>query len=135
MSQRIEQNKLCVQVEECYHLIGKKWMGLIIHTLMEEPKRFSEIQAFIPDLSKRVLNERIKELEDCGIILRNVITDRPVRTEYSLTKKGTELGKSLRALEAWAEKWLNFIKIFSHYKKMEKIFSLCMPINSILLIV
>ena len=71
-------------------------MGLIIHTLMEEPKRFSEIQAFIPDLSKRVLNERIKELEECGIVLRNVITDRPVRTEYSLTKKGTELGKSLR---------------------------------------
>ena len=106
MSERIEQNKLCVQVEECYHLIGKKWMGLIIHTLMEEPKRFSEIQAFIPDLSKRVLNERIKELEECGIVLRNVITDRPVRTEYSLTKKGTELGRSLRPLEAWAEKWL-----------------------------
>ena len=106
MSQRIEQNKLCVQVEECYHLIGKKWMGLIIHTLMEEPKRFSEIQAFIPDLSKRVLNERIKELEECGIVLRNVITDRPVRTEYSLTKKGTELGKSLKAVETWAEKWL-----------------------------
>ena len=106
MSEGSEQNKLCVRVEECYHLLGKKWVGLIIHTLMEEPKRFSEIQAFIPDLSKRVLNERIKELEECGIILRNVITDRPVRTEYSLTKKGTELGRSLKPLEAWAEKWL-----------------------------
>ena len=62
--------------------------------------------AFIPDLSKRVLNERIKELEECGIVLRNVITDRPVRTEYSLTKKGTELGRSLKAVETWAEKWL-----------------------------
>ena len=106
MSEGSEQNKLCVQVEECYHLLGKKWTGLIIHTLMEEPKRFSEIHAFIPDLSKRVLNERMKELEDCGIVLRNVITDRPVRTEYSLTKKGTELGRSLKPLEAWAEKWL-----------------------------
>jgi DNA-binding HxlR family transcriptional regulator len=48
----------------------------------------------------------MKVLEDCGIILRNVITDRPVRTEYSLTKKGTELGKSLKSVEAWAEKWL-----------------------------
>ena len=63
---------------------------------MEEPKRFSEIQTFIPDLSKRMLNERIKELEDCGIVLRNVITDRPVRTEYSLTKKGIELGNLLK---------------------------------------
>jgi DNA-binding HxlR family transcriptional regulator len=86
--------------------MGKKWTGLIIHTLMEEPKRFSEIHSFIPDLSKRMLNERIKELEDYGIVLRNVITDRPVRTEYSLTKKGTELGRSLQAVEAWADKWL-----------------------------
>ncbi len=100
------ENKLCSKVVECYHIIGKKWMGLIIHTLMEEPKRFSEIHAFIPDLSKRVLNERMKELEDNGIVLRNVIPDRPVRTEYSLTKKGTELGRSLKALEAWAYKWL-----------------------------
>lgn len=100
------ENKLCTKVEECYHIMGKKWMGLIIHTLMEEPKRFSEIHASIPDLSKRVLNERMKELEDNGIVLRNVIADRPVRTEYSLTKKGTELGRSLKALEAWADKWL-----------------------------
>lgn len=100
------ENKLCSKVEECYHILGKKWVGLVIHALMEEPKRFSEIHTFIPDLSKRVLNERMKELEDNGIVLRNVIADRPVRTEYSLTKKGTELGRSLKALEAWADKWL-----------------------------
>jgi DNA-binding HxlR family transcriptional regulator len=86
--------------------MGKKWIGLIIHTLMEEPKRFSEIHVFIPELSKRVLNERMKELEENGIVLRNVIADRPVRTEYSLTKIGTELGRSLKALEEWADKWL-----------------------------
>ncbi|PAE37869.1 winged helix-turn-helix transcriptional regulator [Bacillus sp. 7884-1] len=100
------ENKLCSKVEECYHIVGKKWVGLVIHTLMEEPKRFSEIHSFIPDLSKRVLNERMKELEENGIVLRNVIADRPVRTEYSLTKKGTELGRSLKSLEEWAEKWL-----------------------------
>ncbi|PQP86877.1 hypothetical protein CPT76_27620 [Paenibacillus sp. AR247] len=71
----------------------------------EEPKRFSEIHAYIPDLSKRMLNERIKELEDNGIIIRNVITERPIRTEYSLTRKGTELGRALQAVEEWAEKW------------------------------
>ncbi len=100
------QERVCSKVEESYHIVGKKWMCLIIHTLMEGPKRFSEIHTFIPDLSKRMLNERIKELEYCGIVLRNVITDRPVRTEYSLTKKGHELGKSLKTVEAWAEKWL-----------------------------
>ncbi|MGG3466279.1 helix-turn-helix domain-containing protein [Neobacillus pocheonensis] len=106
MSEKETQDKVCSKVEESYNIIGKKWMGLIIHTLMEEPKRFSEIHAYIPDLSKRMLNERMKELENCGIVLRNVITDRPVRTEYSLTKKGTELGRALKTVDEWADKWL-----------------------------
>ncbi|MBE9914656.1 helix-turn-helix transcriptional regulator [Paenibacillus donghaensis] len=96
---------LCEKVELAYQITGKKWVNLIVHTLMEEPKRFSEIHAYIPDLSKRMLNERMKELEDNGIVVRNVIADRPVRIEYSLTRKGTELGRALRAVEEWAEKW------------------------------
>lgn len=98
----VEFNK----IEEAYHMIGKKWVCLIVHSLMEEPKRFSEICSLIPELSKRVLTERMKELEDCGIILRNIITDRPVRSEYSLTRKGHDLGIALLAVESWAEKWL-----------------------------
>lgn len=103
-----EQNGEVVnnKIEEVYHLIGKKWICLIVHSLMEEPKRFSEVCSLIPELSKRVLTERMKELEDCGIILRNIITDRPVRSEYSLTRKGHDLGIALRNVESWAEKWL-----------------------------
>ncbi|MDP4097398.1 helix-turn-helix transcriptional regulator [Paenibacillus sp. P96] len=97
---------LCGKVEQSYQMISKKWAALIIHTLMEHPKRFSEIQTFIPDLSKRMLTERIKELEETGIVIRNVIAERPVRTEYSLTRKGKELGYALNYVEAWAEKWL-----------------------------
>ncbi|UHA76050.1 winged helix-turn-helix transcriptional regulator [Paenibacillus sp. 481] len=100
------QKHLCEKVETSHQIIGKKWVALIVHCLMEEPKRFSEIHAFIPDLSKRVLNERMKELEENGIVLRNVIPERPIRTEYCLTKKGTELGKALKAVEDWALKWL-----------------------------
>ncbi|WP_313892435.1 helix-turn-helix domain-containing protein [Psychrobacillus sp.] len=98
--------KVCNKVEGAYQIIGKKWMCLIIHALMEEPKRFSEINTFIPELSKRMLTERMKELEECGIVLRNVITDRPVRTEYSLTRKGHDLGLALQTVETWAEKWM-----------------------------
>jgi DNA-binding HxlR family transcriptional regulator len=93
-------------VEQSFQIISKKWTALIIHTLMEHPKRFSEIHVSIPDLSKRMLNERIKELELSGLILRNVITERPVRTEYSLTRKGKELGDALNGVESWAERWL-----------------------------
>ncbi|QAY66482.1 winged helix-turn-helix transcriptional regulator [Paenibacillus protaetiae] len=94
------------KVEAAHQLISKKWVSLIILTLMEEPKRFSEIQCKIPDLSKRMLIERIKELEEAGIIIRNAIKDKPVRTEYSLTRKGTELGRALSAVDHWAGKWL-----------------------------
>lgn len=106
MNEQINDIKVCTKVERAYQIIGKKWMCLIIHSLMEEPKRFSEINAYIPELSKRMLTERMKELEECGIILRNVITDRPVRTEYSLTKKGHDLGLALQTVETWAEKWI-----------------------------
>lgn len=98
--------EVCSKVERGYNFLGKKWIGIIIHTLSNEPKRFSEILGAIPDLSKRMLNERMKELEDYGIVIRNVITDRPVRTEYSLTRKGSELGVTLRVFEKWAEKWM-----------------------------
>ena len=106
MNKETDKEKVCNKIEEAYHIIGKKWMCLIVSSLMKEPKRFSEINSFIPELSKRMLTERMKELEDCGIILRNVITERPIRTEYSLTKKGHHLGVALQPVEAWAENWL-----------------------------
>ncbi|SDO29306.1 transcriptional regulator, HxlR family [Paenibacillus sp. yr247] len=106
MSDEKQSKLLCEKVELSHQLIGKKWVNLIIHTLMDEPKRFSEIHAYIPDLSKRMLNERMKELEEFGIIIRNVITERPIRTEYSLTRKGIELGRALKVVEEWAEQWL-----------------------------
>lgn len=106
MTENKHEKLVCDKVETAHQLIGKKWVNLIIHTLMEEPKRFSEINSYIPDLSKRVLNERMKELEEYGVVIRNVITDRPIRTEYSLTRKGSDLGKALLAVEDWANKWL-----------------------------
>lgn len=106
MTNELKDKTIDKKQEQSYHLIGKKWTGLIIHTLMEQPKRFSEIHSIIPDLSKRVLNERLKELENSGIIIRNVVTDRPVKIEYSLTEKGSELGTALKSLENWADKWL-----------------------------
>ncbi|WP_342561362.1 helix-turn-helix domain-containing protein [Paenibacillus sp. FSL R7-0345] len=101
-----EIRPLLAKVEHAYHIVGKKWVNFIFHVLMEGPKRFSELHTLIPDLSKRILNERLKELEGCGLLTRTVIPDRPVRTEYSLTPKGQELGAALSHVEKWAVKWL-----------------------------
>ncbi|WP_394327595.1 winged helix-turn-helix transcriptional regulator [Paenibacillus macquariensis] len=63
------------------------WGTLIVHTLMEEPKRFSQIHKFIPDLSIRMLNERIKKLEELGIINRNVIIEYPYSNRVFFEKR------------------------------------------------
>src|SRR3954447_24170563 len=101
-----EEANVCPEVERSFELIGKRWTGLIIYVLLSGPKRFSEINALIPDLSKRMLTERMKELEEHGIVLRHVIPERPVRTEYLLTQKGTELGKILVPINKWANSWM-----------------------------
>lgn len=101
-----DQEDLCPEVEKTFDLIGKRWTGLIIYVLLSGPKRFSEIHSIITDLSKRVLTERMKELEEHGIVLRHVIPERPVRTEYSLTEKGNELGKILGPISQWANSWM-----------------------------
>ena len=92
--------------EVAFQIIEKKWVCLILDSLMDVPKRFTELNSIIPELSKRVLTERLKQLEEYGLILRSVVTDRPIRCEYSLTNKGYDLGASLQAVKSWAEKWL-----------------------------
>ncbi|EMA6344080.1 winged helix-turn-helix transcriptional regulator [Bacillus cytotoxicus] len=101
-----EQPDVGSKLKNSFELIGKRWTGLIIYVLMSGPKRFSDIHATIPDLSKRMLTERMKELEDNGIVIRRATEERPVRIEYLLTKKGIELGKILGPINQWAESWM-----------------------------
>lgn len=97
---------LCPHFEAAFELLGKRWTGLIIRSLLDGSKRFSDIQEIIPDLSARMLTERFKELEKEGIITRTVYPETPVRIEYKLTKKGRDLEKSMDEIQKWAEKWI-----------------------------
>lgn len=96
---------LCPHFEAAFELLGKRWTGLIIRTLLSGSKRFSDIQEVIPALSARMLTERFKELEEQGIITRNVYPEMPVRIEYQLTEKGRDLEKAMNEIQKWAEKW------------------------------
>ena len=96
---------LCPRFEAAFELLGKRWTGLIIRSLLSGSKRFSEIQEIIPALSARMLTERFKELEEQGIITRNVYAEMPVRIEYELTEKGKGLEKAMDEIQEWAEKW------------------------------
>ncbi|MFY4774427.1 winged helix-turn-helix transcriptional regulator [Metabacillus sp. RGM 3146] len=102
----LEQRNLEPCIERSFEIIGKRWTGLIIYVLSSGPKRFSEIHKMIPDLSKRMLTERIKELEEHGIVVRYVIAERPIRTEYLLSKKGVALGNILGPIKDWANSYM-----------------------------
>jgi DNA-binding HxlR family transcriptional regulator len=96
----------CPQYHRAVELVGKRWTGAILIVMMEGPLRFSEIKQLVPDLSDRLLSERVKELEGEGIVERRVIADTPVRVEYTLTDKGRALEPTVRALKRWAHSWL-----------------------------
>ena len=84
-----------------YEIIGKKWNLLIIGTLLEKRRRFTEIRNEIPKLSDRVLTERLRELEIYNIIKRIVYARIPVKVEYELTKKGRDTAKIFLEMKEW----------------------------------
>jgi DNA-binding HxlR family transcriptional regulator len=96
----------CSAYHRAVELIGKRWTGAIVFVLMDGPLRFSEVKVLVPDLSDRLLSERMKELEAEGIVERHVIDEMPVRVEYSLTAKGRALEPAVRSLKVWARSWL-----------------------------
>lgn len=98
---------LCPRFESAFSILGKRWNGLIIHTLMSGPKRFKDISHLIPSMSDKMLSERMKDLENEGILVRHVYPETPVRIEYELTEKGRALKKVMGEVQCWAEQWID----------------------------
>ncbi len=86
-------------------MIGKRWTGAIISALTERPLRFRELARAVPGLSDRLLSQRLRELEQEGLVTREVEPDSPVRVTYSLTDAGSELRPAIDELQSWAQRW------------------------------
>lgn len=97
---------LCPRFHHAVELIGRRWTGAIIHTMLAGVTRFSDITEAIPGLSDRMLSERLKELEAEGIVSRCVFADTPVRIEYRVTDKGRALSAVVESIGTWAEEWI-----------------------------
>ncbi|HJR46040.1 MAG TPA: helix-turn-helix domain-containing protein [Actinomycetota bacterium] len=95
----------CATYTHAIEIIGRRWTGAIIRSMLAGACRFSEIHSAIPGLSDRLLSERLKELEHEGIVERTVTPSTPVKIEYSLTDKGRALGSVVRSVARWAETW------------------------------
>jgi DNA-binding HxlR family transcriptional regulator len=98
---------VCSRFHRAVELIGSRWTGAIIQTLLQGSARYATIRSAIPDITDRMLSERLRSLEGEGLLTRTVIPDSPVRVEYELTSKGRSLKGALSAIGSWAEHWIS----------------------------
>jgi DNA-binding HxlR family transcriptional regulator len=97
---------VCPRYHHAIELVGRRWTGAIIRVLLDGPVRFHAISQAIPEVSDRMLSERLRELEAEGVVTRRVVPETPVRVEYELTEKGRALQPVVDALMHWAESWV-----------------------------
>jgi DNA-binding HxlR family transcriptional regulator len=96
----------CPRYHHSIELIGKRWTGVILRELLRGACRFSQLSNAIPDITDKLLAERLRELEAEGIVDRQIYPETPVRIEYVLTDKGRDLEGVVREVSRWAEYWL-----------------------------
>jgi len=99
------RKEICPVVETA-RLVGRKWDLIVIRYLLEGPRRFAELRSIIPDVSSKSLSATLKLLAAKGIVLRKVNNGFPLSVEYSLTRKGKEMGVVVEAMRHWGEKWI-----------------------------
>jgi DNA-binding HxlR family transcriptional regulator len=105
-SSTTQSYQMCPRYEHAIQLLGKRWTGLILDSLLDGTRRFCELTATVEGLSDRVLSDRLRELESEGIIERIVYPQIPVRVEYRLTEKGHDLRPVVQSIHEWAQKWI-----------------------------
>jgi len=96
------------------NIVGGRWKLLILYKLEGKTLRFSELKRTIPNITERMLTLQLKELENDGLIIRNVLPEVPVRVEYKLSPISIPLSPIWRGLESWGE---NHRKIYSNLTK------------------
>ena len=95
----------CTAVTTTLAIIGGKWKILILYHLCAGTQRFNELRRLLPDITQRMLTLQLRELEDDGIVHREVYPQVPPKVEYSLTEFGTTLMPVIDVMHAWGEQY------------------------------
>jgi DNA-binding HxlR family transcriptional regulator len=94
-------------VADVIEVTSRKWTRSIVERLLaDEPMRYNELGESIDGISDKVLSETLEDLEAYGLVHREVVDDRPVKVEYSLTRAGRALEDVIDAVAAWTEVYL-----------------------------
>ena len=96
-------------VETTLTLIGDKWKVLILRDLMPGTKRFGELKKSIGMVSQKVLTAQLRDMEENGLVHREVYAEVPPRVEYSLTELGKSLKPILDSMWSWGEEYKNSV--------------------------
>lgn len=105
VQEEVANGAVCPHFHHAIELIGKRWTGAIVFALTDGAKRYAELGKAIPGLSDRLLSQRLRELEEEGLVERRVEAGTPVKVTYSLTVSGRELDPVLSELKSWARRW------------------------------
>jgi DNA-binding HxlR family transcriptional regulator len=92
-------------VAACADIIGSKWTALIVHDLSEGARRSSQLERACPGISPRTLSERLRVLEEEGVVVRHSYPESPPRVEYELTSKGEGLLPIIDAMRRFGHEW------------------------------
>jgi DNA-binding HxlR family transcriptional regulator len=91
-------------IEKGMRIIGGKWKGSILWHLKDGPVRFNELTRQLGGASKKVITDRLKEMEDIGLVQREVLNDRPIAVQYKITRFGKTALGILEELKDWSIK-------------------------------
>ena len=92
-------------IASAMQIIGNKWTALILRDLMNGPQRFCELERSVGNINPRTLSQRLADLEENGIITKQIFAEVPPRTEYTLTQKGHDLLPILQQMAAWGDQY------------------------------
>ena len=96
----------CCSVAACAEILGAKWTAVLVHDLSEGARRFSELEHSCRGISPRTLSERLRALEQEGIVVRRSYAESPPRVEYELTDKGQGLLPIIDEMRRFGHDWL-----------------------------
>ncbi len=105
------ERRAAAQRAECaataaLNVLGQKWVLRIIRSLGEQTQRFCELQDSLGGTNSATLSQRLKLLEDEGLVDRHIVSNVPPWVEYSLTEKGSDLRHTIVDIDRWAERWV-----------------------------
>ena len=104
-------------VETTLKMIGKKWKIIILRELLAGTKRFGELKKSVDGISQKVLTSNLRQMEDDGLLIRQIFNEVPPRVEYTLTDVGYSLASVLDSMAEWGDGYKKFLKLVEKHNK------------------